>query len=97
LQVALLSTAQSVAGWYSLFTSEFSAAAQWALIVPLLFATIASVLLWVIWVSRRRSRHGVAPGGTRVADTGQPPVADQSAGYPAEEFADDTVQDTRKE
>ncbi len=105
LQVALLSTAQSVAGWYSLFTGEFSAVAQWALVVPLLFATIASVLLWFIWVSRRRSRQGVAPG-TKASGSQAPSISDQSAAYPAEEpapgysadeFSDETVQDARKE
>ncbi|MFP4375570.1 MAG: hypothetical protein ACLFP4_00880 [Spirochaetales bacterium] len=106
LQVALLSTAQSVAGWYSLFAGEFSAVAQWALIVPLLFATITSVLLWFIWVSRRRSRKGGVPAGSQSSHSGAASVSDQSAGYPAEEpapgysadeFTEDTVQDTRKE
>ena len=70
LLTAMASTVQSIAGWYSLFAAEFSAQAQWTIIVPFLFATIAAIFLWAAWISRRREAAGL-------------PRADRSGSAPA--------------
>lgn len=62
--VALTSTAQSAALWYSLIASEFSAGALWAVIVPAIAATGLAIMLWMAWIARRKSgaRHGAKEG-----------------------------------
>ena len=58
--IALTSSLQSVALWYSLIVSEFSAQALWAVVVPSIVSTGMSVLLWGAWISRRRSAALIA-------------------------------------
>ncbi len=87
LLTAVASTVQSGAGWYSLFAGEFSAQAQWAIVVPFLVATVASLFLWVAWNSRRRTAAGLPPSSRRprVTDSTQPtgdPVPGEQAAEP---------------
>jgi hypothetical protein len=77
LLAAMASTIQSIAGWYSIFTGEFSAQARWAVIVPFVLATLASIFLWVSWRSRRRAAAGL-PTGPRASQA----VADAPAAEP---------------
>ena len=70
--IALSSTAEAGALWYSLFAGEFSAQALWTVVVPGVLATAASVVIWIAWASRRKSL-GLLGGGSEPlpADVGQ--------------------------
>lgn len=74
--VALASTVQSGALWYSLVAGEFSAEAIWAIVVPSIVATAAAVALWAAWISRRRSLADRGAGGSPPAShEASPPEA----------------------
>ena len=53
--VALASTIETGALWFSLATGEFGSAATWSVVVPGIIATVISVLLWGAWFSRHKS------------------------------------------
>lgn len=81
--IALVTTIQAGALWYSLFTGEYGEMSRWATVVPSILATIAGALLWLSLISRRRTVHGLPPKGqkrgaraTDTAEIGEPaPVA----------------------
>jgi len=83
--IALVTIIEAGALWYSLFTGEFGEMSRWATVTPSILATIAGVLLWFTWFSRRRTVGGLPPKGqkrrTASADTaeiGEPaPVASE--------------------
>ncbi len=53
--VAFVTTVQTGAAWYSVFAGEYGSMRGWATITPAALATVAAVLLWLAWLSRRRS------------------------------------------
>ncbi|MFW5683698.1 MAG: hypothetical protein ACOC1I_02495 [Spirochaetota bacterium] len=61
--IALVSTIEAAALWYSLVAGEFSAEALWAIIVPGILATAATFVLWAAWLSRRKSLPFLHGGG----------------------------------
>ena len=69
--VALVTTIQAGALWYSLFTGEYGEMSRWATVTPSILATITGVLLWFSWISRRRTVGELPPKGQkrRVAST----------------------------
>jgi len=81
--VAFVTTVQSGALWYSLFSAEYGETSRWAIIVPGVLATIAAVLLWLAWASRRRSIAGLPQKRTKNI-----PAPSHSAPEPAEPPAD---------
>jgi len=81
--IALVTTIEAGALWYSLFTGEFGEMSRWATVTPSILATIAGVLLWFTWFARRRTVGGLPPKGRKLrtgaaatAEIGEPaPVA----------------------
>jgi hypothetical protein len=71
---AFASTLQSIGLWIAVFTGGYSATASWTTIVPGIVATVAAVLLWFAWFSRRRSLAGLSPKKQK------PSLPDQDAG-----------------
>ncbi len=59
--VALVTTIQAGALWYSLFAGEYGEMSGWATITPSILATITGVLLWFSWISRRRTVGELPP------------------------------------
>lgn len=81
--IALASTVETGALWYSLVVSEFSAQALWAVIVPSVLATGMSVLMWAAWIARRKSSALIAKasrGRASVGEQGSAPVQDAPVG-----------------
>jgi len=69
---ALATTAEAVVMWFSLFAGEYGETSQWTIIVFGILATVAAVLLWISWLSRRKSVQLLAPKGQKkreVSDT----------------------------
>jgi hypothetical protein len=53
--IAFATTAQAAAAWYSLVTGEYGTMRGWASITFTVLATVTALLLWVGWLSRRKS------------------------------------------
>ena len=90
--VALVTTIQAGALWYSLFTGEYGETGRWAIIVPSILATAAGVLLWFSWLSRRRSVGELASKGQkrRAVSTGTPAESEPAPAELVEEIDADS-------
>jgi hypothetical protein len=88
--VALVTTIEAGAVWYSLFAGEYGETGRWAVIVPAILATVSGVLLWFSWLSRRKTVGGLPPRGQkrRVATSDAAAVAE-----PEPEAAADLVEE----
>ncbi len=80
--VALATTIQVGVLWYSLFTGEYGEMSRWATVTPAILGTIAGVLLWFSWISRRRTVGELLPKGQKrragsnaTAEIGEPEPA----------------------
>ncbi|MFP4112894.1 MAG: hypothetical protein ACLFUA_00870 [Spirochaetales bacterium] len=79
--IALATTVQTGVLWYSLVTGEFTAQMLWIVIVPGIIATTAVVLLWAVWISRRRSVKTLGGGPQQIAQGYQAEASQQSAAH----------------
>ncbi len=59
--IALVTTIEAGVLWYSLFSGEYGEMSRWATVIPSILATTAGVLLWLSWVSRRRTVGELPP------------------------------------
>ena len=83
LLIAFASTLQTGTAWFSLVTREFVAETGWVVVVPIALATVASILLWMVYMSRHASR---ALLGTPRASKGDgEPMADEPTDEPIHE------------
>lgn len=72
--VAVVTTLQAAAMWYSLFAAEYGEMNRWSIIVPAVLATVAALLMWSSWVSRRKSLSGLGGRSAAVDDSVDPRV-----------------------
>ena len=70
--VALVTTVQAGATWFSVFAGEFSTMRGWAGITLAVLATLAAVLLWLAWLSRRKSVGSLPARGRKKAAVAGP-------------------------
>ncbi|TVQ17938.1 MAG: hypothetical protein EA382_18295 [Spirochaetaceae bacterium] len=85
LLIAFASTLQTGAAWYSLISGELTAEAGWVIVVPIALATVASILLWMVYLSRHASRALL--GAPRASKGDVAAMADEPVSSPADEPA----------
>lgn len=92
--VGFVTTLEAGTLWYSLFTGEYGEMSRWVTIAFSILATVAAVILWFAWVSRRKSLGGLpqkkvkAGAGGGLAESGRAQVPDQSSADSSEPPAD---------